>query len=106
MLTDWAPALLLADLADGRVISVRWPGPGGSPTTIDSHSTRRDALERELLEPPRRPPDDKPLFTELLAVKENGWLTITLPDTGAKCLPVFSTPFRAQRAKLTEVQVG
>ncbi len=61
----------------------------------DSFSTRRDALERELLEPPRRPPDDKPLFTELLAVKENGLVTITLPDSGAKCLPVFSTPFRA-----------
>jgi hypothetical protein len=53
---------------------------------------RSALLQDELREPLRRPPDDAPLFTELLADK--GPLTIPLPEGGA-CLPVFSTPFRA-----------
>ena len=55
---------------------------------------RRETIGRSLREPPCRPQDDSPLFVELLAVKEGGVLTITLPQKGA-CLPIFSSPIRA-----------
>ena len=58
-------------------------------------ATSRDALECELRKPPRRPLDDAPLFTELLDASGKGVVTISLPDNGGRCLPVFSTPFRA-----------
>lgn len=60
-----------------------------------SFDTRREALERELRQPPRRPSTDRPLFTELLVVDRGGVVTIPLPGNGGQCLPVFSTPFRA-----------
>ncbi len=52
-----------------------------------------EALRSELLDPPRRPLDDAPLFTEL--AQRKGLVTITLPDGIKRCLLVFSTPFRA-----------
>jgi hypothetical protein len=60
----------------------------------ESYLSRRDNLERELLEPARRPPNDQSLFTTLLATPGGGVLTISSPE-GAMCLPVFSTPVRA-----------
>ena len=59
-----------------------------------SFKARRDAIEQTLLDPDQRPPIEAPLFTELLA-EERGVVTITLPNDGAQCVPVFSTPFRA-----------
>ncbi len=52
-----------------------------------------EALQRELLDPPRRPSDDAPLFTEIAQGK--GLTTILLPDGVKRCLLVFSTSFRA-----------
>jgi hypothetical protein len=59
------------------------------------HKTRRETLERELLDPARRPPNDEPLFIELLRAKDGGVVTINLPDNSGGCLLVFSTPLRA-----------
>jgi hypothetical protein len=61
----------------------------------ESFSIDRENLEREIDNPARRPPDNEPLFTELLEAKGRGLVTITLPDHGGQCLPVFSRPFRA-----------
>src|SRR5437763_228327 len=60
----------------------------------ESFISLRDNLERELLEPTRRPPDDQALFTALLAANSGGFLIVSLPD-GDQCLPVFSSPVRA-----------
>ena len=56
---------------------------------------RREAIEASLREPPRRPQADRPLFVELLSTKDAGVWTITLPESGARCLPIFSSPIRA-----------
>src|SRR5262245_7152090 len=56
---------------------------------------RRDGLQERLRGAPYRPADDKPLFTTLLLPRQRGVLTIVLPDGVARCLPVFSTPFKA-----------
>jgi hypothetical protein len=58
-------------------------------------NTRCDAIERSLRELPRRPRADSPLFVELLDISHKGVLTITLPEKSSRCLPIFSTPFRA-----------
>jgi hypothetical protein len=59
-----------------------------------SFNARRETLEHALLDPVQRPPIEAPLFTELMA-KERGVVTLTLPNDGAQCVPVFSTSFRA-----------
>jgi hypothetical protein len=61
----------------------------------ESFATSRENFERELRKLPRRPPEDDPLFMELLEANGSGVVTITLPDRSDQCLPVFSTPFRA-----------
>jgi hypothetical protein len=58
-----------------------------------SFNARRETLEQALLNPDQRLPIEAPLFTELLA--DEGIVTITLPNDGAHCMPVFSTAFRA-----------
>ena len=58
-------------------------------------ATSREKLEHELRKLPRRPPEDEPLFMELLEAQGSGVVTINLPDHSGQCLPVFSTPFRA-----------
>jgi hypothetical protein len=57
-------------------------------------STGRDALRQELLLPHRRPAADATLFTELVSSVRHGVVTFALPK-GGRCLPVFTTPFRA-----------
>ena len=59
----------------------------------ESFTTRRNLVERDLQQPSRRPPDDEPLFTELLEANGRGVVTMALD--GIQCLPVFSSPFRA-----------
>ncbi len=61
----------------------------------ESFATSQENLQCELRKPPRRPLDDEPLFMELLEAKGSGVVTLTLPDDGGRCLPVFSTPLRA-----------
>ena len=61
----------------------------------ESFATSREGLEHELRKLPRRPLEDEPLFMELLEANGSGVVTITLPDHSGRCLPVFSTPFRA-----------
>jgi hypothetical protein len=59
------------------------------------HLARREAIARSLRDPSRRPPLDSPLFVALLSAQEAGVLTINLPQKGASCLPIFSSPIRA-----------
>ena len=79
----------------------------GLPTELEekerseAFTTRRETLQRELLERPRRPLDDEPLFTALLDTDDGGVLTITEPESEDRCVPVFSTPFRAADYKQT-----
>jgi len=53
----------------------------------------RERFQSELLSSPRRPPDDKSLFTSLLS-GPSGIFTLRLPDS-TPCLLSFSTPLRA-----------
>ena len=55
---------------------------------------RRSAIELRHREDSRRPREDEPLFTALVARNQNGMLTMALPD-GTQCLPVFGSPHRA-----------
>lgn len=71
----------------------------------ESYSSRRDALEREILERDRRPSDDQPLFTELV-ISNRGVMTLTLPDDARPCLLVFSTPIRAADYVRTLLSAG
>ena len=59
------------------------------------HSDRHDEIERWLCEPPRRPEVDSPLFVTILDIKQQSFPTIENPEDGSRCLPVFSSPFRA-----------
>jgi len=55
----------------------------------------REAIQRTLLEPTRRPLDHAPLFTTLLSTSKRGVVTLTLPDHGGQCVLVFTAPVRA-----------
>ena len=59
-----------------------------------SFSIRREALHYALLNSDQRPLIDGPLFTEIVD-GDGGFVTLNLPDNGARCVPAFSTPFRA-----------
>lgn len=61
----------------------------------DTFASQREAIELALRAPPRRPQEQSPLFVELLAASEGGVVTITLPDSESRCLPIFTSPFRA-----------
>jgi hypothetical protein len=63
-----------------------------------------EALQCELLDPPRRPRDDAPLFTELAQGK--GLVTCILPDGVKQCLLVFSTSIRAADYARTQLTTG
>jgi len=58
-------------------------------------AAQREAMERLLREPPRRPQAESPLFVELLAASQAGVVTMALPENGSRCLLIFSTPYRA-----------
>ena len=60
-----------------------------------AHAAGRSAIERTLLEPPRCPSEESPLFTTLIAADNAGIVTVTLPEGRGACVPVFSTPVRA-----------
>ena len=57
-------------------------------------SARRELLEKNLLDGDERPSVETPLFTTLVDSNRN-FVVVNLPDDGAQCIPVFSTPFRA-----------
>lgn len=84
----------------------------GLPTELaekerrETFSLRQDSLQRELLESPRRPADDKPLLTTLLGNEGSGVVTIRLPEREDRCLPVFSTSYRAADYKQTLLPHG
>jgi hypothetical protein len=61
----------------------------------ESFLAKREAVERSIGEPGRRPREDTPLFTGLIPADGRHVISITLPDGGGHCLPVFTTPFRA-----------
>lgn len=73
----------------------------GVPTELaeaeasEPYKANREKIERELLKLPRRPRKDDALFTVLLESSGSSLVTLTLPDRSGKCLPVFSTAFRA-----------
>ena len=56
---------------------------------------RREAIQRELLQEPRRPSLDSPLFTAFLSEEGRGVVTMNLPGDAGRCLPVFTSPMRA-----------
>ncbi len=65
----------------------------------EAFSARCDSIQRWLCESPRRPQDDSPLFVEILTGNAQSILTIErAKDT--RCMPVFSSPFRAAEAKI------
>ena len=72
----------------------------------ESFAPRTEALERQLLEPPRRPGDDGPLFTLLLDAGGLGLVTLDPPGDGGPCLPAFSTPPRAADYAQTHFTAG
>lgn len=72
----------------------------------ESFAARTGALERQLLESPRRPEDDEPLFTLLLDAGGRGVVTLDLPGGGGPCLPAFSTPLRAADYAQTHLAAG
>jgi hypothetical protein len=72
----------------------------------EPYQTNREGIERELLAPPRRPLEDVPLFTIILESNGSGLVTFTLPEHIGKCLPVFSTPFRAADYVQTVLTTG
>lgn len=78
----------------------RTPSRGLPPDLADREASeaftaQREVIERSLREPPRRPQEQSPLFVELLAASEGGVMTITLPGRDSRCLPIFTSPFRA-----------
>lgn len=72
----------------------------------ESFTDRTEALQRQLLETPRRPGDDEPLFTLLLDARRRGVVTLNPPGNGGPCLPVFSTPLRAADYAQTHLAAG
>ena len=72
----------------------RLPPPLATAEESERYATDRQRIENELFEPGHSPISE-PLFIELLGSKPNGLVTITLPDDGGPCLPLFSTPLRA-----------
>lgn len=72
----------------------------------ESFTSQREARELELLDPARRPPNNAPLFTELLGAKDGAVVTINLPNNSGGCLPVFSSPLRARDYAQTLLPAG
>jgi len=60
----------------------------------DEFKARMEVAMRWFGDASRRPREDQPLFTELVARDQRGVVTVQLPD-GSRCLPVFGTPYRA-----------
>jgi hypothetical protein len=60
-----------------------------------AYTSQRNEIESALLAPPRRPSEDSPLFTTLVATDKPSVITINLPDRDEKCVPIFSTSVRA-----------
>ena len=71
----------------------------GLPTELEqqegseSFRARRESLQEDLLDGGQRPSIEAPLFTMLIN-SDGNFVALTLPDD-ARCIPVFSTPFRA-----------
>jgi hypothetical protein len=70
----------------------------------ESFSARREALESALLDTSQRPEIDAPLFIELVD-SGSGFVSLTLPN-GSRCVPIFSTPFRAADYMYTLLRRG
>lgn len=61
----------------------------------EAFERRCAAIDQSLREPRTRPSADTPLFVMLLDPAREAFLTMTLPDPGLPCVPVFTSPFRA-----------
>lgn len=60
----------------------------------EAFDARCDSIQRWLCESPRRPQVESPLFVELLT--DNARSVVTIERTkDSRCMPVFSSPFRA-----------
>ena len=60
----------------------------------EAFNARCDSIQRWLCEPPRSPQVDSPLFVEILTDNSRSVLAIDR-TTGSRCMPVFSSSFRA-----------
>ena len=78
-----------------RTPTRRLPSEVAEGEASQAFAAQREAIERSLREPPRRPQAENPLFMALLAANQAGVVTMTLSKSGPPCLPIFSTPFRA-----------
>jgi hypothetical protein len=81
------------------------PGELTKEETSDFFSTKRESVQRDLLEPARRPPNDAPLFVELLS-GDGCVAAVNLPDQSGQCLAIFSTPVRAADYARTLLAAG
>ena len=63
--------------------------------TSHAFAEQRETIERTLREPPRRPAEQHPLFVVILAARNGSVLAIDVPGSESRCLPIFSSPFRA-----------
>ena len=57
------------------------------------HQAACEASQATWREAPRRPADDDPFVTLIAAPRQQGFVTLTLPE--GPCLPLFTSPFRA-----------
>jgi hypothetical protein len=57
------------------------------------HQAACEASQATWREAPLRPADDDPLVTLIAAPRQQGFVTLTLPE--GRCLPLFTSPFRA-----------
>ena len=80
----------IRDVPSGRI-----PSDLSNLEMGDEFGIQRAHVEKWLGEPPRVPTIEDPLFTELITLNEDGFLTITLPKSDDRVLPLFSTPYRA-----------
>jgi hypothetical protein len=61
----------------------------------DAFAAQRETIERTLREPPRHPEGQRPLFVKTIASRSGSLLVTNVPDSESRCVPIFSSPFRA-----------
>jgi hypothetical protein len=96
---DWLRCCITREKMPEYAAIRRTPTRGLPPEVAEGEASQAfnaqcEAIKRSLREPPRRPQLESPLFVELLAASQAGVVTMTLPESGSPCLPIFSTPFR------------
>jgi hypothetical protein len=96
--TPAAPAPLKGELPEYSALvanpGCRVPDELANAEKSTLFTTRVQEIQHELLAPPRRPADDRPLLTFFVSSTQRGVIHFGLP-TGERCLPVFTSSLRA-----------